>query len=283
LPDKFKKIKFNIYDNFGTFSGNKSIYNFDKEIFLNNWLKKHYDKKNNKIGVLGFVANDFQNQKLVFITTNGRGHHETFITYYNLKEILIYFSVRHIIIHSWLNHNDQFLEPYKQWQKDKEFQNDCIAFALFFEKNQIKSKDGINHWIPFTEHEVNAQAKFESHFMTDFIKGKIKPEEPESNLFVMSEPKPHYEIPLQFSEKATAVFDAGRELWKYYHLQKDVNVNASLYDIREYFQGRNDKGKMNNKSKDSQYMVLIASLRDSLKILAKKIEPKVYEYGFLKQ
>jgi hypothetical protein len=47
------------------------------------------------------------------------------------------------------------------------------------------------------------------------------------------------------------VFDAGCELWRYYHSQNDCNVNASLYDIREYFQERNDndndKGKMNSK------------------------------------
>jgi hypothetical protein len=60
-------------------------------------------------------------------------------------------------------------------------------------------------------------------------------------------------------------------------------VNASLYDIRAYFQGRNDKGKMNNKSMDAKYMELITNLRDALKALAQQIEPKVYEYGFLKE
>ena len=73
---------------------------------------------------------------------------------------------------------------------------------------------------------------------------------------------------LVFSEEATAVFDAGRELWKYYHAQKDVNVNASLYDIREYFQGRNDKGRMNSKSNDATYSQLIANLRSKLSVLA---------------
>ena len=60
------------------------------------------------------------------------------------------------------------------------------------------------------------------------------------------------------------------------------NVNASLYDIRAHFQGRNNKGVMNNKSDDETYNDLIANLRSTLKTLAKKIEPKVYEYGFLK-
>jgi hypothetical protein len=56
-----------------------------------------------------------------------------------------------------------------------------------------------------------------------------------------------------------------------------------LYDIREHFQGRNDKGNMNSKSDDETYNELIANLRTELKTLATKIEPKVYEYGFLKQ
>jgi hypothetical protein len=44
-----------------------------------------------------------------------------------------------------------------------------------------------------------------------------------------------------------------------------------------------DKGKMKNKSVDAVYMILIGDLRDKLKLLAKKIEPKVNEYGFLRK
>jgi len=40
---------------------------------------------------------------------------------------------------------------------------------------------------------------------------------------------------------------------------------------------------MNNKSNDETYNALIADLRSALKTLAAKIEPKVYEYGFLKK
>ncbi|MCL2116863.1 MAG: hypothetical protein FWH27_00395 [Planctomycetaceae bacterium] len=87
----------------------------------------------------------------------------------------------------------------------------------------------------------------------------------------------------KFSPTAKKVFDAGRPLWRYYHAQPGCNVNASLYDIREHFQGRNDKGKMNNTSDDETYNELIGNLRSALKVLATKIEPKVYEYGFLKK
>ena len=93
---------------------------------------------------------------------------------------------------------------------------------------------------------------------------------------------------LIFSPEATAVFNAGRELWKYYHeiasqARNDYNVNASFYDIREHFQGRNDKGRMNSKSDDITYTERIGNLRESLKTLADKIKPKVYEYEFLKE
>jgi hypothetical protein len=60
-----------------------------------------------------------------------------------------------------------------------------------------------------------------------------------------------------------------------------VNVNASLYHIREYFQGRKAQGRMNSKSDDATYTALISELRNKLSILAEKIQPKVYEYGFL--
>jgi hypothetical protein len=62
-----------------------------------------------------------------------------------------------------------------------------------------------------------------------------------------------------------------------------MTVNASFYDIREYFQGRNDKGVMKNRSEDETYNDLLAALREKQKILTAKIQPKVYEYGFLKE
>ena len=40
---------------------------------------------------------------------------------------------------------------------------------------------------------------------------------------------------------------------------------------------------MNNKSSDETYMNFIEDLREKLRQLADKIEPKVYEYEFLKQ
>lgn len=86
--------------------------------------------------------------------------------------------------------------------------------------------------------------------------------------------------PIKFSPEATDVLDAARELWRYYHAQPDANPNASYYDIRLHFQGtkttKSGKVQMNPDSTDAQ-------LRQAVRALAKKIEPKVYLYGFLKQ
>ena len=133
--------------------------------------------------------------------------------------------------------------------------------------------------------------------MTNFINGKLKIEEPSENTLFENENSGgiYDNQPRQFSAEATAVFDAGRALWKYYHAQKfpssggvsegrgGYNVNASLYDIREYFQGRNEKGRMNSRSEDETYTQLLGDLRSNLKILADVIKPKIYEYGFLKE
>ena len=149
---------------------------------------------------------------------------------------------------------------------------------MFHGQNRITSKEGINHWIPFTEQEVNAQERFESRFMTDFINGKLSTEN-NTELFDGTNSQLAKRT---FSPEAQAVFDAGKALWQYYHSQPDVNVNASLYDIREYFQGRNAQGRMNSHSDDETYMSLIGNLRSKIGLLADKIKPKIYAYGFLK-
>ena len=89
-----------------------------------------------------------------------------------------------------------------------------------------------------------------------------------------------------FSEEAKNVINVWKDLRSYYHKNADKNsylADASLYEIREYFQWRNDSGKMNNKSDDEKYNELIWNLREKLKILWDKIAEKVYEYEFLKR
>jgi hypothetical protein len=56
--------------------------------------------------------------------------------------------------------------------------------------------------------------------MTDFINGKLKAEQSNRSLFGENTKINIYDNkPRQFSDEAAAVFNAGRELWKYYHQQ----------------------------------------------------------------
>ncbi|MDS1344753.1 hypothetical protein [Planktothrix agardhii] len=279
--DIFKEIEADIYDKKESFIGTKILYSYEDFEYYSKFVNSIKLKTGFTIGWLeGTTRNSFQHNSIIQIVNSKeqmavpRG---MFVFSENLIKCCVCYSVRKAIDATWLNDRDQFLFPNDGWQNDTEFQNDCFIYTLF--NNNIQSKFGTNHWIPFTEQEVNAQNKFESHFMTDFINGKMKVEE-ETVLFgSASSPNQKRE----FSAEAKAVFDAGRELWSYYHKQPNVNVNASLYDIREYFQGRNEKGRMNSKSNDAHYMQLIGELRNQLNFLADKIKPKIYEYEFLKE
>lgn len=279
--EDFKNIVADIFNKTGDFSGTKEIISYDECVYFSKWVNSIKVKSGLHLAWLqGVTRNDFQNQNGITIRnkkeqiTVPRG-----IDIYdkNLIESSICFAVRICIDANWLNDRDQFLFPNINWKNDKEFHSDCLTFTLF--NNEIQSKFGINHWIPFTESEVNSKEKFESNFMTDFIKGKLKTET-YGNLLSNDVTDC---TGLEFTKEAIESFNAGRELWRYYHSQKDINVNASLYDIKSHFQGRNDKGRMNTKSTDEKYMELISNLRQTLRILADKIAPKVYEYEFLKQ
>ncbi|EAK5889269.1 hypothetical protein A0N72_01655 [Campylobacter lari] len=278
--DELKKVKLDIFNENGNFLGKKNFYN-DKKESINKWLRK-FNIKDNEIGVLMADAPDFQNNNLVALLNKKTNRHGVFqnINQNNLIATAVYLSVRHAIKATWLNDRDQFLYPNKAYQNDKEFQSDCLAFMLFHGQNYISAKEGVNHFIPFSEKELGiTQEAFKSDFMYKFINGKIINEDV---LFDDTLDK------VEFSNEAKELLKAGKELFKYYHTHKEKTgylVNASLYDIKEFFQGRDEKGKMNilSKAKDEHYKILLSDLNLALDILAKKIEPKIYEYGFLRE
>jgi hypothetical protein len=277
----FSHTKADVFDNDSFFVQKKIFWACDNVKSLNNWIKDFDGSQKTNIGVLNYRGTDFGNSNMVFIAHAGnssKDRTQLVIGENNLIEACIYCTARHVIVPDWLNDRDQFLFPNDNYKNDTDFQNDCLVFILFHGQNRISIRYGVNHWVPFSETDVNARDNFESHFMFDFINGKINNSEPDDLFTGKKKPK---KKPLRFSDEAKAVFKAGKKLWKYYHSQPSANVNASLYDIREFFQSRNDSGKMNNKSGDDTYNALISDLRSALKTLAIKIQPKVYEYGFL--
>ncbi|EDP6912459.1 hypothetical protein ACW7UQ_000157 [Campylobacter upsaliensis] len=296
-PQAIKNITLDIFNDSGAGLGKKKFYTMQNTTAnIGKWIAG-YRIKNPPLhlAMLNSGRVDFQNQKLVYIKHYvGDESHALTLTLTNLIPCAVFFAVRHCIKATWINDRDQFLAPNKKWEKDAEFQNDCLIFMLFHAQNRITSKEGINHFIPFSEKELNAAEAFESHFMLEFIQGKIKisnkKKKGQQEFNFQSDELEKTFIPtkpLEFSHEAKEVFKAAKELFKHYHEQaKDetnYNPNAALYDIKAHFQGFNDKGKMNSpqKAKDEAYKDKLGELNYALKNLAKKIEVKVYEYEFL--
>jgi hypothetical protein len=163
ITEKFEHIIADVFDEKGSSIGTKSFYAYNDCHYINEWIKPFRGKKtDNNIGKFPFKGNDFQNQNMIAIVHPDMGYNveagQFLINANNLIEASIYFAVRKIPEATWLNDRDQFLYPNDGWKTDLDFQSDCLTYTLF--SNNIQSKYGLNHWIPFTEDEVEAQDKF---------------------------------------------------------------------------------------------------------------------------
>ncbi|GAA9020297.1 hypothetical protein Taitung20_14270 [Helicobacter pylori] len=281
-------LNLEVFDSLGEFLGYKTFKPMivDRVKSINEWFKIYKDEQD-YLGILVYDAPDFSHQNTNYLQNHkGTSHlHYENLTPTNLLISAIYFSIRHCIKATWQNDRDQFYAPYDDaFQDDSEFKNNCLIFMLFHTQNRITTTQGTNHFIPFSETEVNAKERYSSHALLDFLKGGIK--EKGDSLFLNAKKE---NKPLEFSQSALNVFNAGKEIYRHYHTQdftnRHYNANISLYDIKEFFQGRNAQGKLNlpAKAKDEYYKQLYANLQDALKDLAKEIQPKVYEYGFLRE
>lgn len=281
-----KIIQCSIFDKEGLYFGIKKIHILGKNTkTISDWRKNFFDNHNASLAQIILVGPSMQSNRNTFVTIKAKISYikkkmVANITILNLLNMGIYFTIRHITKNTWINNRDQFLYPNDLYKNDDEFKSDCLAFMLFHGQNKISAKEGINHFIPFSEKELGiTKMAFKSDFMYKFINGKIKNDEV---LFVEGMQK------IEFSSEAKELLKAGKELFKYYHTHSENKaylIDASLYDIKEFFQGRDEKGKMNtpSKAKDEHYKILLSDLNTNLKILASKIEPKIYEYGFLKE
>ncbi|GAA8059729.1 hypothetical protein JP0569_14470 [Helicobacter pylori] len=260
-------LNLEVFDSRGEFLGYKNIHSCNKVLFLADYLQKFQPKKRDTIfGYLDPGRNSFQHQNLVHISVIDKSQ-QSHVKYFpiiatTILLVSVFFSIRHCIKATWQNDRDQFYAPYDDaFQDDSEFKNNCLIFMLFHAQNRITTTQGANHFIPFSETEVNAKERYSSHALLDFLKGKIKEEGDSLFLNAKKENKP-----LEFSQSTLNVFSAGKEIYRHYHTQASTNphynANASLYDIKEFFQGRNVQGKLNlpTKAKDGYYKQLYTNL-----------------------
>jgi hypothetical protein len=277
--------------------GEKKFYNVPNTQMLTNWIGRQKRNDTDALplinavtpttktsgvrrtkwcdGAIGHMlsdSNDMQNAPqatALFSSVHSIGHKGGyFVKEENLAHAAIMFAVRLLIPHTWINHNDQFLQPCESLTED--FKNDCLIWMLFHGKNLTASANDlewngktwsiVNHFIPYTEEEVHAPDRFESDFMVQYMKGK------------------------KFSNEAKEVLAAGKVLWQAYFANTDTHTvreelklnraDVGWYQIRKALQARNESGDFAPVSFDA--------FHSTYKALTDKLQPMVYELGFLK-
>jgi hypothetical protein len=274
--------------------GEKRFYNVSNDQLLTNWIERPKPNKveviplknaispatatkdlrgtrwsDNAVAYLWCNSNDLQQAARTALFSSGfNGGHGMFVNSHNLWQAAIVYSVRHLVLHTWLNHNDQFLQPTEELSE--EFKLDCLIWMLFHNKNLTASANDlewsdrkwsiVNHFIPFTEEEVNASERFESDFMVQYLANK------------------------NLSEEAKQVLAVGKVLWQSYFANMDVHtvredlklnrVDVGWYQIRKALQIRNSSGDFP--------VVNFKPFEEAYKSLTEKLQPQVYELGFLK-
>ena len=274
--------------------GEKKFYNAPNEKYLATWIDRPEPNTTEIIplknaispatrttdlrckfwsdGAIGYMrvnSNDMQQANDTSLFSSGySGGHGFYVNSENLSDLAIVFTVRKVVVHTWINDIDQFLQP--NCELPEEFKNDCFVWMLFHGSNLTASANDlewngkkwniVNHFIPFTEEEVGASDRFESDFMVQYMQGKT------------------------FSAEAQAVLDEGRKIWAAYFKQtfnhkirEELKLNrpdVGWYQIRQALKALNESG--------NSVPVSFAAFESTYKALSEKLRPQVYQYGFLK-
>lgn len=288
------EISVEILDKKAQAIGDKTFYNLPASAFLSEWIDRPKPNDTDALplknaisptistkdvrgtkwayGAIGGMicpGNDLQHAILTALLSSGYCSAGGFlVTQENLWQSAVVFSVRQLIKHTWINHNDQYLRPSEPLSD--EFKTDCLTWMLFHGKNCSAGADGlewngktwslVNHFIPFTESEVGAPDRFQSDFMVRYLSGK------------------------KLSVEAQGVLNAGRDLWRSYFAETDPHTvrdelklnrpDVGWYQIRNALKKRNASGDYKP--------VDFSAFETAYKTLTEKLAPMVYELGFLK-
>ena len=290
-PEPIKSIKTNVIDRFGYHIGTKEFVNIESGKLLTTWVPRPATNKtlavplkgaiepatttadlrgtkwsDEAIGWFNCAGNDLQQAaKLTMILSSGFGSGRGyFINKDNLSKVAVSFAVRRLIKPTWQNDRDQFLQPVAPLAET--FKSDCLIWMLFNGSNLSAGADGLewngrtwsltNHFIPFTEAEVGAKARFASDFMSKYLAGQ------------------------KLSPEAQAVLDEGRKLWAQYHaarfpqkIREELKLDrpdAGWYQIRKALEANAGNA-----------IVDFAPFKSAYAALGNKLRPMVYELGFL--
>lgn len=217
------------------------------------------------IGSLICPGNDVQHAGLTGLLSSGYcSAGGLFVTPDNLWKVAVIFTVRRLVKSTWVNNRDQFMQPTSELSED--FKSDCLIWMLFNTANSTAGADNIeynnkkwsitNHFIPFTEDDVNANGRFESDFMSSYIKN------------------------IKISKESKNVLNEGKKIWQKFHSHKFERA------IRDKFKlNRPDVGwyQIRKSLEESSDVVVIdfEPFKESYLRLSNKLAPKISEFGFL--
>lgn len=224
----------------------------------------------NAIGCMFCQGSDMQHVNNTALLSSGFSSAGSFfVTPENLWQAAVVFAVRRLVKPTWINDRDQFLQPTEPLTD--EFKSDCLVWMLFNGSNLTASANDlewngrkwsiVNHFIPFTESEVNSPERFESDFMAQYLADK------------------------QLSNEAEAVLNEGRKLWCAYY-EQDINsslrekyklnrADVGWYQIRKTLQEINEQGFARE--------ISFKAFEIAYQTLTDKLLPQVYDLGFLKK
>ena len=272
--------------------GSKKFYNLPVDTYLNKWIDRPRANKEETIPLINAIApstgkawvktranwwlaymctwtNDVQNAaKYTFILSSQASRwHWLYITKDNLRKASIVFTVQRIIPPTWINDRDQFLQP--NVDLNDEFKSDCLVWMLFNWSNLTASADDlerndrkrsiVNHFIPYTEAEVDSPERFESDFMVQYMRDK------------------------KFSTEAQACLEEWKKLWKAYFAHTDNHTVRDELKLNRADVGRYQiRNALKKRNESWDYPVVNFSIfEERYKALSEKLRPLVYEYGFL--
>jgi len=285
-----QKISLDIYDNVVEKVAEKIIYTARSEKFLNKWIDRPlctkkfpplksainfgYENKNrddliaeNALASMMCKGNDFLNQNgVAILSAPYASGHDISITPENFEQAMIVHMVRRLPKATWLNDRDQFLQPNKELPR--EFITDAVIWSLFAPSNQTASLKDVeyegevyrirNNFYPFLLTEVKSWACSSISIAAQL---EMAQEDRFAALWIKNNRA-------DLSSEAQAILNAGREIYKRFYAE------LRSLDVRQW--------KIDNWDAGWYQIRMSLDAKLSLEELSKKLEPQIYELGFLR-
>ena len=287
-----QEISLEVWENYKNIlvkSAVKTIYTANHNETLNKWIKRprrtkkfppmtsginikrgkvHCDTiSENFLADLMSLGNDFihQNYTAILSGVYSDGHNIS-ITPENFEQSMIVHMVRRLPKATWLNDRDQFLQPNKPLSR--EFVVDAVIWSLFSSSNQTASLRDVeyegkiyqirNNFYPFEVSEVKSW-----EFASEKIKSRL--ECATEDRFAAKWLKNNR---LALSSEARAVLSAGKAIYKRFYAEME-RLDVERWKITDW---------------DAGWYQIRMSLDAKLNLeeLSRKLEPQIYELGFLR-